>query len=146
MTSPAIQSYHMQDKSLLESVHALKGNNLIVRYLEDVKHKLQLREMSSGKILKTYNIPIGSISHLSCRRKDSDFFFKLTSFTNPGIAYHCQIEKENEPYILHRTVVESIHEDDFVTTQVKRTTAKTVIGCPCDVVLPCPSKEYLVSV
>lgn len=102
----------------MESVHALKGNNLIVRYLEDVKHKLQLREMSSGKVLKTYDIPIGSISHLSCRREDSDFFFKLTSFTNPGIAYHCQLENKSEPYILHRTVVESIHEDDFVTTQV----------------------------
>lgn len=102
----------------MESVHALKGNNLIVRYLEDVKHKLELREMSSGKPLKTYNIPIGSISHLSCRREDSDFFFKLTSFTNPGVAYHCQLEKENEPYILHRTVVDSIREEDFVTTQV----------------------------
>lgn len=61
---------------------------LVVCYLKDVVSDLQLRSLATGGLTQPIPMPgIGSVASFSGRRRDSEFFFLFTSFTEPGAIY-----------------------------------------------------------
>lgn len=76
---------------VLESACAVNGNQLIVSYLSDVKHLLQVRDLKTGSLQHQLPIDIGTVYGISARREDNVVFFSFTSFLSPGIIYQCNL-------------------------------------------------------
>ncbi|KAJ6708660.1 PROLYL ENDOPEPTIDASE [Salix koriyanagi] len=80
------------EKDVLESACAVDDDKMIVSYLSDVKHVLQIRDLKTGSLLHQLPIDIGSITGISARRKDSTVFIEFTSFLTPRIIYQCNFD------------------------------------------------------
>ncbi|CAM0947124.1 unnamed protein product [Alopecurus aequalis] len=79
------------ERDVLESADAVNGNQLVVCYMSDVKHTLQIRDLITGNLLHQLPLEIGSVSEISCRREDKEVFIGFTSFLSPGITYRCNL-------------------------------------------------------
>ncbi|KAI3696039.1 hypothetical protein L1987_79048 [Smallanthus sonchifolius] len=104
---------------VIESVLPVNRNQMIVSYLSDCKHVLQIRNLGSGDLLHKLPIDIGSIDYISARRQDSVFFVKLSSFINPGVVYQYDL-KPTVPImkVLRETVVPGFDLADYQANQV----------------------------
>ncbi|KAK6939029.1 Peptidase S9A, N-terminal domain [Dillenia turbinata] len=79
------------ERDVLESAVAVNGHQLLVRYLSDAKHVVQIRDLETGSLLHQLSIGIGSVHNITAQRKDSTFFIGFTSFLTPGIIYQCNL-------------------------------------------------------
>jgi prolyl oligopeptidase len=69
-------------KAVIDNARII-NNQLVLVYIEDVKHKLQIYSLD-GKFVKEIKLPgIGTISGLSGRQGDTEMFFGFTSFLYP---------------------------------------------------------------
>lgn len=77
-----------------------------------VQSVLQLRELGTGALLKTFPLPAGTVTGYSGKKKHTEIFYQFMSFLIPGIIYRCDLEKnELEPkvsdvYILRTIFIE----------------------------------------
>lgn len=112
---------HESEKDVLESATAVNGNQLIVSYLSDVKHLLQVRDLKTGSLLHQLPIDIGTVFEISARREDSVVFISFTSFLTPGTIYQCNLGTEI-PYlkIFREIVVPGFDRSEFHVNQVKK--------------------------
>lgn len=62
----------------------VRSNFLVLCYLHDVKNILQLHDLTTGALLKTFPLDVGSVVGYSGRKKDSEIFYQFTSFLSPG--------------------------------------------------------------
>ncbi|XP_075961859.1 prolyl endopeptidase isoform X1 [Anarhichas minor] len=107
------------DKDVLGFVSCVNQHHLVVNYLHDVKDILQLCELSTGLVVRDLPLDVGSVAGVSCKKNHSDFFYKFTSFTTPGIIYHCDLSESNpEPSVFREVEVKGIKQDDYETSQV----------------------------
>lgn len=106
-------------KDVLMSVVAVNRNKLILNYLSDVKNVLQLRDLESGALLHHLPLDIGTVSEISCRRKDSIFFIGFTSFLVPRIIYSCNTQSgPPDMKIFREIVVPGFDRTSFEVSQV----------------------------
>ena len=107
------------ENDVLDSAVAVNGNQLVVSYMSDCKHVLQLRDLQSGSLLHNLPISIGSVDDVSARRKDSLFFIAFTSFLTPGTIYQCDL-KSGVPdlKIFREIVVPGFDQTEFQVSQV----------------------------
>ncbi|KAH0456447.1 hypothetical protein IEQ34_014354 [Dendrobium chrysotoxum] len=104
---------------VLESAYAVNGNQLLVCYLSDVKHILQIRDLKTGQLLHNLPIDIGTVTGISGKRKDAEIFIGFTSFLTPGIIYKCNLSSEAPEMKVFREVsVPGFNRDDFCAEQV----------------------------
>ncbi|XP_067268221.1 prolyl endopeptidase-like [Chanodichthys erythropterus] len=107
------------EKDVLGFVECVNQRYLLVNYVHDVKDILQLYELQSGKLIRDLPLDVGTVVGLSCKKKHSDFFYKFTSFTTPGIIYHCDLSKADpEPTVFRQVEVKGVESSDYQTTQV----------------------------
>ncbi|XP_051949082.1 prolyl endopeptidase-like [Xyrauchen texanus] len=107
------------EKDVLGFVECVNQRHLLVNYVHDVKDILQLYELDSGKLIRDLPLDVGTVVGLSCKKKHSDFFYKFTSFTTPGIIYHCDLSQPNpEPTVFRQVQVKGFQPSDYQTTQV----------------------------
>lgn len=107
------------EKDVLESAYAVNSNHLLVCYLNDVKHVLEVRDLESGSLLHNLPLEIGSVDDISARRKDSVIFFRFASFLSPGIIYKCDLNSNApEMAIFREIVVPKFDRDEFQVDQV----------------------------
>ncbi|OVA16005.1 Peptidase S9 [Macleaya cordata] len=107
------------EKDVLESAYVVNGNQILVSYLSDVKHVLQLRELKTGALLHHLPIDIGTVYGISGRRRDSEVFIGFTSFLTPGIIYQCNLAtKVPEMKIFREIVVSGFDHTEFQVNQV----------------------------
>uniref|UniRef100_A0A673K0L0 Prolyl endopeptidase n=1 Tax=Sinocyclocheilus rhinocerous TaxID=307959 RepID=A0A673K0L0_9TELE len=107
------------EKDVLGFVECVNQRYLLVNYVHDVKDILQLYELQSGKLIRDLPLDVGTVVGLSCKKKHPDFFYKFTSFTTPGIIYHCDLSQPDpEPTIFRQVEVKGINPSDYQTTQV----------------------------
>ena len=95
---------------VLEAAECVNNNVLVLRYLRDVTNRVQLTNME-GSLIRELNIPIGTVSSLHGKRKQSEIFFQMTSFLTPGIIYHYDCNKHTEPQVF-RDVSKSLKDFD----------------------------------
>lgn len=77
------------ESDVLTSADLVNRQQLVLCYMNDVKHQLQMHDLQSGHLLQKLPLEIGSISEISSRPEDADFFYSFTSFLTPGIIYRC---------------------------------------------------------
>ncbi|KAK2995129.1 hypothetical protein RJ640_020769 [Escallonia rubra] len=107
------------EKDVLESAIAVNGDQMVVSYLSDVKHVLQLRNLETGALLHHLPIEIGSVYDVSARRKDSMFFIGFTSFLTAGITYQCNLESGvPDMKVFREIVVPGFDRNEFHVNQV----------------------------
>ncbi|KAK1261976.1 hypothetical protein QJS04_geneDACA001309 [Acorus gramineus] len=107
------------ERDVLKSAEAVNGNQVLVSYLSDVKYVLQLRDLKTGLLLHHLPIDIGTVSGISCRRKDNEVFISFTSFLTPGIIYRCELESGvPEMKIFREIVVPGFDRTAFEVRQV----------------------------
>ncbi|VFQ76377.1 unnamed protein product [Cuscuta campestris] len=107
------------EKDVLESAVAVNKNQLVVSYLRDVKHVLQLRNIDTGMLKQHLPIDIGTVSGISARRKDNIFFVGFTNFLVPGIIYQCNLKTDvAEMKIFREIVVPGFDRTEFQVNQV----------------------------
>ncbi|XP_042636877.1 prolyl endopeptidase [Orycteropus afer afer] len=107
------------EKDVLEWVACVRSNFLVLCYLHDVKNILQLHDLATGALLKTFPLEVGSIVGYSGQKKDTEIFYQFTSFLSPGIIYHCDLTKEElEPRVFREVTVKGIDASDYQTIQI----------------------------
>ncbi|KAL5984088.1 hypothetical protein ACLOJK_018190 [Asimina triloba] len=79
------------EKDVLESADAVNGDQLLVSYLSDCKYVLQVRDLTSGQLLHSIPLDIGTVSGTRGKRKDPEVFISFTSFLTPGVIYRCNL-------------------------------------------------------
>jgi len=104
-----------KENDVLDWVDCVAGDKLIVCYMHDVKHVLQLRDLHSGQLLKTYTLDVGTIMEFSGKRDRHEFFFRFTSFLTPGIIY--RVEAPADAPLADPTVLRQIELADFDASQ-----------------------------
>uniref|UniRef100_A0A668TMR8 Prolyl endopeptidase n=1 Tax=Oreochromis aureus TaxID=47969 RepID=A0A668TMR8_OREAU len=107
------------DKDVLGFVSCVNQHHLLVNYVHDVKDILQVYELSTGRLVRDLPLDVGTVAGVSCKKKHSEFFYKFTSFTTPGIIYHCDLSEPNpEPKVFREVEVKGIKHEDIETRQV----------------------------
>ncbi|VVA91979.1 unnamed protein product [Arabis nemorensis] len=107
------------EKDVLSTACAVNGNYLVVSYMSDVKHILQIRDLKSGSLLHSLPVDIGSVCGVFARRKDTTFFFRFTSFLTPGVIYKCDLSNEAPEVTVFREIaVPGFDRTAFQVTQV----------------------------
>nr|KYP65731.1 Prolyl endopeptidase [Cajanus cajan] len=107
------------EKDVLQSARAVNGNQLIVSYLSDVKHVLQVRDLETGSLQHQLPIDIGTVSEISARREDNVAFISFTSFLTPGIIYQCDLGTQiPDLKIFREIVISGFDRSEFHVNQV----------------------------
>ncbi|XP_069743567.1 prolyl endopeptidase-like, partial [Narcine bancroftii] len=106
-------------RDVLEWAGCVKTSFLVLCYLHDVKHILQLHDLATGTHLKTFPLDVGSIVGYSGQKKDSEIFYQFTSFLTPGIIYHCDLTQDKlEPRVFRELTVKGFNPSDYQTVQI----------------------------
>lgn len=106
-------------KDVLESACAVNGDQVILSYLSDVKHVIQVRDLKTGSLLHQLPIDIGTVYGISARRKHSTVFFGFTSFLTPSIIYQCNLDTEIPDMKIFREInVAGFDRTEFQVDQV----------------------------
>ncbi|KAG0556505.1 hypothetical protein KC19_11G058800 [Ceratodon purpureus] len=107
------------ESDVLTSVSCVNKNQLLVYYIHDVKHVLQIHDLETGAFQWRLPLEIGSVTGASGRRQDSEIFIKFTSFLTPGTVYRCDLSAPNpELTVLHEVGSDIFDRSGFETKQV----------------------------
>ncbi len=79
---------------VLVSAACVNLQHLLVCYMSDVKHQLQVHDLQTGSLLHQLHLEIGSVTETSSHRQDSEIFFSFTSFLIPETIYQCDLRSE----------------------------------------------------
>lgn len=81
---------------------------------------MQLRDLHTGILLKTYQTDLGTIREFSGKKDSSEFFFQFCSFLTPGIIYRCDIGQsvEAKPTIYREITLDGFDPSQFEAKQV----------------------------
>ena len=114
-----IEIIHESKFDVIESVLPINRYQMIVSYLSDCKHVLQIRDYESGDLLHKLPIDLGSIDYISARRQDSVFFVKLSSFITPGVVYQYDLKtRVPNRKLLREIVVPGFNQAEYHANQV----------------------------
>ncbi|XP_021756172.1 prolyl endopeptidase-like [Chenopodium quinoa] len=106
------------EKDVLVSTEVANKTQLIVCYLRDVKHVLEIRDLQTGAFLHHLPIDIGTV-RISARRNDSTVFISFTSFLTFNITYHCDLATEvPEMKIFREISVPNFDRADYKIDQI----------------------------
>lgn len=104
---------------VLSSVDCVNGQQLLVCYMSDVKHQLQVHDLQTGALQWRPQLEIGAVTDTSGSRKDSEIFFNFTSFLTPGTVYRCDLSAtQPEIKVLREVGSEIFDRSLFETKQV----------------------------
>ncbi|KAG6543552.1 hypothetical protein Mapa_015046 [Marchantia paleacea] len=107
------------ETDVLSSATCVNEQQLVVCYLSDVKHVLQVRDLQTGNFLYQLPLEIGTVTKVSGRREEKEIFFGFTSFLNPGTIFRCNLAAGKPvPEVFRDTVVKDFDRDAFETKQV----------------------------
>jgi prolyl oligopeptidase len=104
---------------VLTSVKCVNEKQLLLCYLNDVKHVLQIHDLETGDFQWRLPLEIGTVADCSGSRKQSEIFFTFTSFLTPGTVYRCDLsDSKPEVKILREAGPANFDRSMFETEQV----------------------------
>jgi len=104
---------------VLTSVKCVNEKQLLLCYLNDVKHVLQIHDLETGDFQWRLPLEIGTVADCSGSRKQSEIFFTFTSFLTPGTVYRCDLsDSKPEVKILWEASPANFDRSMFETEQV----------------------------
>ncbi|CAL8083601.1 unnamed protein product [Orchesella dallaii] len=107
------------NKYTLEGAYIVNEDKLVLKYLEDVKSRLEIRSLRNGTLIQLIHIPLGSVDSFGGKRSDSEFFFRVVSFLTPGIIYRVDLTKiPYEAEVLKEAKVTGFDPSSFLVNQV----------------------------
>jgi len=107
-------------KDVLEWAACVNQDKLITCYLRDVKSVLEMRNVTTGEVLETFPLDVGSISGYSGRKKQDEMFFSFTSFLTPGIIYRYDFNaaEDSRLTVFRKIEVKGFDSSLYQTSQV----------------------------
>lgn len=103
---------------VLNRAFCVDGDKLLLIYLKDVKQAIEIRQLSDGKLIREFNIPIGCITDVKAERESSELFFYFESFLTPGIIYHFDFKTMSELRRYKEIKLNDFEPSDYVVKQV----------------------------
>ncbi|RHZ70796.1 hypothetical protein Glove_267g43 [Diversispora epigaea] len=104
-------------QDVLSHTVVVAETNLILIYMHDVHEMICIYDLSTGKHKTNLSIPIGTVDSIRGRKEDTEFFFKIVNYLNPGIIYKYDFIKESLTEY-KRTIVKGLNSELFETKQV----------------------------
>jgi len=107
--------------SVMEWASCAAGDALLVCYLADAQHRLQLHSLATGALRCPVAIPIGSVRGVSGRREDTEMFVGHTSYLDPGAVYKVETAGEgpvSPPSLVVRSTVADFNPEQYTCEQV----------------------------
>uniref|UniRef100_A0A0N5CHV4 Prolyl endopeptidase n=1 Tax=Strongyloides papillosus TaxID=174720 RepID=A0A0N5CHV4_STREA len=80
----------------LDWITPVANDKIFVGYLEDVKSTLYVHDLNSGTLLHKISLPIGTISSIRCRPKETEFFIAFESLLSPTVIYHGDFKNSSD--------------------------------------------------
>ncbi|XP_047020636.1 prolyl endopeptidase isoform X1 [Helicoverpa zea] len=104
---------------VLDWASAVDNDKLVIHYVRDVKSVLQLHDMSSGKMLQTFPLDVGSVVGFSGKKEHSEIFYHFMSFLSPGVIYHVDFTKKPyEPTVFREVKVKGFDASQYEAKQI----------------------------
>uniref|UniRef100_A0A8W8NEQ2 Prolyl endopeptidase n=1 Tax=Magallana gigas TaxID=29159 RepID=A0A8W8NEQ2_MAGGI len=108
-----------ETSSVLEWTACVNNNKLVMCYLEDVKNKLYVHNLSDGKRKAEFPLEIGTIAGYSGKKEQTEIFFQFISFLTPGVIYRCDMTKDTyTPTVFRETKLKNFDFDQYETKQI----------------------------
>lgn len=109
-----------ESKNVLDEYTVIDNDKLVLVYLADVKHVIQVKSLYTGSSVEPNELflPLGSIvQSISGKREHNELFYSFSSFTTPGTIRLFNF-KTKEASVLKTTFVDGLDSDLFETQQV----------------------------
>lgn len=93
----------------------------MVEYFQNVQSTLQLRHLENGEFIQKVELEeIGTIAAFSAKKKSSELFFKIETFTSPGIIYRYDFSttKIPQPTVYYEMKINGFDKNDFEVSQI----------------------------
>jgi prolyl oligopeptidase len=103
------------------NLNSSSRDKLFVSYSQDVKSTLELRNLHNGTLIQHFPLEASAIVSTEARRQDFEFYFKTSTFSNPGTTYFLNLSGAGEPYefeVFEKTKVPFVDPTKFTTKQV----------------------------
>ena len=118
LDQPAVDVIPEHPHNVLNRVYCVDGDKLLLIYLKDVKQSIEIRQISDGKLIRDFTVPIGSITDVEAERDSSEFFFCFESFLTPGIIYHFDFKTMSELKVFKEIKLKGFDQSDYLVKQV----------------------------
>jgi len=109
-----------EEEGVLEGVYIAGGNRLVLLYLRDVKHEIEITVLSGGPRTKVDLPGPGSIQGIGANKFQDHFFFQFISFEDPGTNFVAKFNEEGTvtTTTFQKVIVEGLDASEFLTRQV----------------------------
>eukprot|EP00466_Bigelowiella_natans_P007196 jgi/Bigna1/76559/fgenesh1_pg.42_\ len=101
---------------VLEDATVANGSFLVTQHLEHVKNKITLLDLDGKLIKDKFEMPEVASLSISAHHKQTEIFYKFTSFLYPGTVMHYDIES-GKTTKFKETIVKGFKPEDYVATQ-----------------------------
>ncbi|KAJ2940612.1 hypothetical protein O0L34_g14718 [Tuta absoluta] len=123
LLKPAMENWKTlipeHEKDVLDWAAAVDKDKLVIHYVRDVKSVLQLHSATSGDLLSTFELPVGSVSGFSGKKEQTEIFYQFYSFLTPGVIYHVDFKKTPyTPTVFKEVKVKGFDPSQFEAKQV----------------------------
>lgn len=123
---------HSED--VLTNAIVVAETNLILIYMHDVHEIICIHDLPTGKHKTNLSVPIGTVISCSGRKEDTDFFFKIANFLNPGIIYRYDFPNETLAEYKRTNLVG--FNSDLFETKLMFTESKDKTRLPVFIIFP----------
>ncbi|ODM95949.1 Prolyl endopeptidase, partial [Orchesella cincta] len=107
------------NKNTLDWAYVVNEDKLVLKYLEDVKSRVEIRSLHNGTLIQHLQIPLGAVDSFGGKKSNTEFFFRVVSFLTPGIIY--RVDLTTAPYeakVFKEVKVNGFDPSSFTVKQV----------------------------
>ncbi|XP_001963120.2 prolyl endopeptidase [Drosophila ananassae] len=106
---------------VLDWVKCVDGDKLLVNYIRDVKSVLQVHSLNDGKLVREFDLDIGTIVGTTGEKRYSEIFYNYSSFLNPGTIYQYDFKTPDQKPKIFREIklnLEGFRQEDYAVEQI----------------------------
>lgn len=106
------------ENAVLEWVSCVNKNKLVLCYLKDVKNKMYVHSLETGKLIKEIPLDIGTVIGCSGKKKNKEIFIHFMSFLTPGVIYRVDLSVDDPTPKVYRLI--KVSNFDFSQFEIKQ--------------------------